>query len=330
MPKQIIQFSPLSTPTSGDYFVTQNINTSGTYNLSFQTLYDSILQGSDFVTTQSISADLVVGSIEAGDVIPAGTSLQQFVEQLVTATFYPTFTAPTFTVSRNIASQLEIGTITNVTLTGSFNRGSITGKSVGGIWQPATFQDYRSGVATLYTLNSTPNGTNNILTVNNYQIVSGNQSWSASVSYAVGPQPVDSKGDTYSTPLSSDSLSANTANTNGVRAYFHGTKTNTTVPATSADIRGLTTSVLNPSNGTTFSISIPIGTEMVLFAYPSTLQNVSQVLYVEGLNADVKGIFTQITISVESANAYDSINYKVYYYIPVEPFSATATYNVTI
>jgi hypothetical protein len=294
-------------------------------------LYDLIDNISQYtVTTQSITADLTVGSIDAGDYVPAGTTLQQFIEQLITATFYPTFSSPTFTVSRSIASQLEIGSITNVTLTGSFNRGSITGKTVGGIWQPATFQDYRSGAATLYTLNGTPNGTNNTLVVNNYQVVSGNQNWSASVNYGVGPQPVDSKSINYSTPLSSGSLAATTANTTGVRAYFRGTKTNTTIPTTSAEIRGLTTSALNPANGTTFSLSIPIGAQMVLFAYPATLQAVSQVLYVEGLNANVTGIFTQTTISVESANAYDSVNYRVYYYIPAEAFGATATYTVTI
>jgi len=51
---------------------------------------------------------------------------------------------------------------------------------------------------------------------------------------------------------------------------------------------------------------------------------------VEGLNAEVKGVFTKSSVSVEGANGYTPIGYKVYRYTPAVPFQAAATYNVTI
>ena len=69
---------------------------------------------------------------------------------------------------------------------------------------------------------------------------------------------------------------------------------------------------------------------MVVFAYPSSLRDITSVVYVEGLGAEVKDIFTKSIVSVTGANDYLPIDYKVYTYIPASPFGATATYNVTI
>jgi hypothetical protein len=290
----------------------------------------SNISGSPTSLTTSITSDLSVGAIVAGDVIPSGTDLEDFINLLIKTTFYPTFTAPSFSLSKSISNTIEIGTIINVTLTANLNRGAITGNLSSGIWNPSLFQNYRSGTASSYIINSINNGTNNILTINNYQIVPGNQNWSATANYNIGPQPLDSKGNNYLTPLAAGSLNATSSNTNGVRLCFWGTDNSITLPNTSVYIRALSNNSLNPSNGTTFSISIPIGTQTVIFAYPNTLQAVSSVKYVEGLNAEVKGIFTLVNFNVESANAYDSISYKIYYYSPAVPFSAIATYNVTI
>ena len=100
--------------------------------------------------------------------------------------------------------------------------------------------------------------------------------------------------------------------------------------SSSADIRSLSNSYLNPSSGDTFTINIPTGATNVVIAYPDTISAINSIKYVEGLNAEVKDAFTLSTLSVEGANGYSSINYKVYVYTPVEPFGAPATYNVTV
>jgi hypothetical protein len=95
-------------------------------------------------------------------------------------------------------------------------------------------------------------------------------------------------------------------------------------------VRGLSTSSLNPGNGTAFTINIPSGATHVSFAYPASLREVSTVKYVEGLNSEVKDVFTEASINVAGANGYSPIPYRVYTMIPAEPFSEAATYNVTI
>jgi hypothetical protein len=51
----------------------------------------------------------------------------------------------------------------------------------------------------------------------------------------------------------------------------------------------------------------------VVFAYPSTLKDLSSVKDKNGLEAEIISSFTSTIVSVSGANGYDSIEYKVYY-----------------
>jgi len=272
----------------------------------------------------SVFADQTVGSIIVGDTVPVGTTLQQFVEKLLTATFYPSFTNPSATLTSNLASIVESGT-TGISLTVNYDRGAITGKTVSLIWQPTTFQDYRAGAATNYVINGTNNGTTSSYTDGSVVIADGSNSFTSTVTYGTGPQPVDSKGANYSTALAGSTISPGLTVT-GRRRAFYGVDS---LANSSATIRSLGSSTLNPSNGTSFAISIPAGTTSVVFAYPSSLQDVSSVKE-SVLNAEVKTAFSQTTVSVQGANSYTGTNYKVYRFAPVEAFPSSVTYTVTI
>jgi len=300
-------------------------------NFLTETEITTLIEAASGVATLStdVFADLTVGGIDAGDTVPAGTTLQGFAEKLLSATFNPTFTAPTLSLSTGLASQYEIGHQVTVSLNANFNRGSINGDLVSSIWNPSVSQGFRAGPANEFTINSVSTGLVNTLSILNYTIVASN-SWSASVDHDAGPQPLDSKGNPYLTPLAAGTLTATSPTTFGRRRYFWGTETNTIIPTTSAEIRNLSQSALNASNGTSFTINIPIGAEMVLFAYPDILQEVSNVNHVESGNFNVKGTFEKILINVEGANGHAPILYKVYYFIPVEPFPLPATYVVII
>jgi len=287
-----------------------------------------------FTVTEDVTSTIITdfGAIKPGDIVHSGTTLTEFIKQCIQSTFYPTYTAPSMTLAATgLASIVEAGTTGNTTLTSTLNKGSINGKTVGGIWQPATFQDYRSGDATKYIINGTDFNLTNSTVLSGNQILLGSNTWTGATYYSAGPQPVDSTGANYQTPLASG-LTTASATIIGQRKYFQGTTSvvSPVIYTTSAQIRSLPVNALNPVNGTAFAINIPAGATMVVFAYPATLRDVSTVKYVEGLNAEVKGIFTQTTVSVEGANAYSAISYKVYSYIPAVAFTSTATYNVTI
>jgi hypothetical protein len=52
--------------------------------------------GSSGATVADIVATQDVGAISAGEIIPSGSTLQDFIEQLVINTFYPTISSPSF------------------------------------------------------------------------------------------------------------------------------------------------------------------------------------------------------------------------------------------
>lgn len=276
-------------------------------------------------------SDITIGSINAGDITPIGSTLDSFITQLTSKTFTPTYVAPSLNlIGSGITSTSEIGTIANIVLTANFNRGSIVGKTVNSIWQPSTFQNYRSGIANNYTIDSIDLDLVNTLTKTNYQILSGANTFSALVNYDIGIQPVNSKNENFETPLSAGSVSANVT-FYGYNKLFYGTDSVNNVTYTlSSEIRALVNSILNPLNGTTFTINIPAGAKMVTISYPAYLEDISSIKHVEGLNAEIKSVFNKTLINVERANNYLAISYKVYTYIPVSPYENTATYSVTI
>lgn len=114
------------------------------------------------------------------------------------------------------------------------------------------------------------------------------------------------------------------------RASFYGTDSaNNVAYTTSGEVRTLANKVLGAKAGSKFTINIPTGAKMVVIAVPSTL-NLGTVKYVEGMNAEVKNIFVQSTVSVEGAEGYTAETYNLYTYVPVSAYVNTATYNVTL
>ena len=286
--------------------------------------------GGSAVTTKDVTSLLDVGAIITGQTIASGTTFQTFVEKLLTKTFYPTFVTPSATFTSSISSSVECGTIANNTLTLALNRGQILGKNVNGIWSSSEFQNYRSGSATNYTINSSDLDLVNTLTMNNYQVIEGINTFTGSIDYSIGYQPKDSVAADYSVPLPAGKIDK-TVTVYGRRNLFYGCdSTNSVAYTTSAEVRALSNKSLNPANGTTFTINIPVGSKMVVFAYPSSLRDVTSVKFRESFNAEIKEVFTKTVINVEGANGYSATEYKVYTYIPVSEFSQISNFDITI
>jgi hypothetical protein len=284
-------------------------------------------------TDIDVYSNFNVGSVDSGELIPTGTTLRGFVQQLLTAIFAPTYVAPTASLSSSISSPQESGFSASLTLTAALNKGAINGVFSNNTWNPSTKQADRSGAVTKYTIDGYDNGTTAAYVKGTVTIADGANTYSTTVDYAQGPTPLNSAGLAFAedgttplTALSAGSVTAS-ATVTGQRKYFFGFNN---AGSTSAQIRSLGNGALNPSNGTTFAISIPTGTTSVVFAYPATLEDVNTVKYVQGLNAEVKGTFTKTTVNVEGANGYTAISYKVYRATFAEATASAQTYNVTI
>ena len=295
---------------------------------------DTIVAGKlstgDNLTDSDVVSDIAIGSISIADTVSAGTSIQALTELLLYKTYYPSYTLPSASLTDNISSSVEAGT-TGLTLDAGFNAGMITGDVDNGVWDAALKQDDRAGAATQYTfsgatITTTPQA-GDVLALPSTVINEGTNTFTVNVDHGAGVQPVDSKGNNYETGLSAGTLS-NSLNVTGKRNAFYGVDL---ASADNAGIRALAGTELGPVNNTTFTINIPAGATDVAFAYPSTLGSVDSVTYTEGLNAEVSGIFTQQTVSVEGKNGYTAVNYILYTYSPASgSFANDATYVVTI
>ena len=253
---------------------------------------------------QDITSSIAVGGISANTKFTQGTSYDDMWNALLNPYQKPVIN--TFTLTSNItpnASVYEIGTlITSLVLSASSTKKS----------KPLTFVKFYEGSTILNTQTGT-------------SVANGG---TFSYTHTLNNDDTDT---TYKVECSDGDNTVNkTATIKFARNTFYGTDSATTSPyTTSAEVRALTGKKLGAKTGDTFSVSIPVGSKKVVIAIPSTL-NISSVKYVEGLNAEVKSVFSIGTVNVEGNNNYTGIDYKVYEYVPASPFSAVCTYNVTL
>ena len=132
-------------------------------------------------------------------------------------------------------------------------------------------------------------------------------------------------------------ITSSNLNFTGKRKYFYGAG-NGALPETidSSVVRALAGSKLNPAENTVFEIPVAVGQQHVIFAYPASLRDVTQVMYVETNDTGMKDSFTKTTVSVGGADATSSsigsyaTDYKVYSYAMAAPAAAGMTFKVTI
>jgi hypothetical protein len=264
-------------------------------------------------TTSPITADLEVGGIADQQIIPIGTNLQDFATLLLNKTYYPTLTAPTFALSNNAGTR-EIGSSSVFTLTFTYNDGDITGKTVGGIWQPSTSQGGRSGAAISYTINGTTQA-GNTLSVSPILLVGGN-TLNSTVTYGIGIQPLDSKGINYDAPYPAGTSPTRSTTVQGIYPYFWYKSAS---PITSAGMQtaianGTATKVIASSTGT-ITIDFDAAGEYLAFAYPST-STTKTVWYVTALsNGTIPGgVFGGATTLPcnSSTSLWSNVSYKIH------------------
>lgn len=283
--------------------------------------------GGEEPLTEEFVVTAPAGSYGSGDIFPEGMTLSQAFIALLTDTFYPTFTNPTFSMNTN-AGLREAGEVFTLDVSGTFNRGIIRGALVSGVWNPNTTQGPRAGLPTSYVIDGTTYTTTNLnqsKITTGYTIPLGSATFNGSVNYSAGPQPLDSQNANYMAPLPAGTLSSTTTVTGYLRRYAGPLST---IPTTGAQVRTalLGTSVLNTANSFTFTT----GTVERIFAIaiPSTknLVNVTNA----GTNENLTSGFVLTGITTVPDAGGTNRSYKVYVMENAVPFSNNYTINVTL
>lgn len=207
-----------------------------------------------------------VGGYPAGTLVSdlSGDSLIEMWDNLLFPTVEPTFVAPSnpFGVAPS-TSLYEVNELTNLTFTSTLDKGAI---NISG-----SFQDYRSGDASLYDYTDPSSNTllvdvataalSDVQVINNYIALIGTQTFTSTVSYLEGPQPQDNKGNDTGSPLPAGTLSASSISFEGVYPLF-GTTSSITV-----DTKQTLVSMLS-ANNVVFSLVAETGGNKQSFEIP--------------------------------------------------------------
>lgn len=269
-----------------------------------------------------------LGAVDEGYVFAAGTTLTQFVMAISQKTIPPTYTAPTLILSGSPPpTQSEIGTIINPVFSRTFvqnDGGALTANRL-----------YKNSVEISTSFPYTDTGLQLTGTANVFQ---------AQADYLQGPV----KNNNMGVPDPAGQIPAGTATSGtltyiGSRVSFYGTPAAT--PNSSILVRAMSGQSFNTANNPdvnaagedlvpdpnpNYTITIPVGATRVSFAYPDTSRDVASVRYQELAFTEVRDNFTQTTVVVAGANGYAPVSYRVYTYVPVEPFSQEVHYLVFI
>nr|DAN91918.1 MAG TPA: hyaluronidase [Caudoviricetes sp.] len=253
-----------------------------------------------------------------------GKSVAEALTEIFSKRLQPTITSnPAVTLTFGQAKAYEVGTTVSPTYSASLSAGSYT-------YGPAT------GItATSWEISDTAGNTADTASGSFADVVvtdNTNYKITAKANYGSGAVAVDNLGATSSPEIkiAAGSATKTSGAITGYRNTFYGTVTEK-AEVTSTIIRSLSGKSNEAlANGNSFTINIPVGAVRVIFAYPATLQDVSSVKDVNGLNAEIKSAFTKSSVTVAGAGADTGIAYKVYVTDFAEPVAKANSYTVKI
>lgn len=245
---------------------------------------------------KTITAAIEVGGIDVGDEFAIGTNYDDMWDALLNPTLYPTFTNPSASLSYSADTYYEVGTsIAAKTATASLNRGAITpayGTSGHRSGEATNYAIATNGADTEYSNSSTSSGSFSVPSLT--RATKGNIVLTATVSYAVGEQPKDSKGNDYDSPLEAGSKTASKT-MQFIQPYYYGKSATATV----SDFTGLTKSVTAKGQK---QFKFTTNNEYMVIAYDSSYGNLSSIIDPNGFET-ISG-WTKSTLTVGGFSYY--------------------------
>jgi hypothetical protein len=185
-------------------------------------LKPSSASGGTGVYTCASPTTCTVGGLSSGTAI-SGCTLSYILEKILVPTVCPTLTAPSSTFSIPISNPYEVGTAVNVIASTSINLGCINP-------QYTSASSCRSTGVTSHNYIDFNGGSCSCLGANlsctrslpTYCVVCNTRTAYGSVSYCAGPQPKDSSGANFGSPLAAGTTTPIACVICGLYPYFYG------------------------------------------------------------------------------------------------------------
>lgn len=269
---------------------------------------DGNYDASNVYFSEDLITTTAVGNITLTDgqavIQTAGKNLKEVFKTIFVKEQNPTIVPPSVNLSFAQAKSYEVGTTVSPSYSATLNSGSYS-------YGPAT-----GVVALAWTVTDTSGNTNTTQSGTFPEfVVEDDKTYSitAKADYSEGEIPVTNLGNDYAQgQILAGSTSKTSSKVTGYRKTFYGTFDNKD-EMTGEKIRTLSSTSTASSNGSSVTVKIPLGAYRVVFAYPSTLQDLSSVNDKNAMDAQIVSGFSNVLLNVEGANGYDAIEYKVYY-----------------
>lgn len=279
----------------------------------------------DFVATANIGVVTIPAS-GSTTISAAGKSVKDVLAGIFAKEKEPAVTNPAVSITASANKAYEVGTKVSPSYSASLSTGSYTYGPATGI-TAKTWSVTNSGSDETLT---TATGTFAEITVAD----NTNLSITATATYDAGAIPKSNIGNEVpAKQIKAGSASATaTAKLSGYRSFFYGVDTGDG-EITSTLIRGLTnggayngTKTLNIAPGAT------AGAKRVIVAFPAntTRAGIKEVLLTSTMNLDITSSYAaKPNVSVEGANGYTAIEYKVFVYQPAS-IGGDETHKITL
>ena len=287
---------------------------------------DNVYFSSDLVATEKVGT-ITIPSSGSVTVSAAGKTVTEVLKSILAQEKNPTITQPAISLSVPQNKAYEVGTKISPSYTASLSAGSYEYGPATGI--TASAWSVVLNTSTPQTL-TTAKGTFEEVTVED----STNLAITATVTHNAGTAPKTNIGTAKADlAIKAGTKSAtSTSKVSGYRSFFYGVDTSDG-EITSATIRALTnggayngTKTLNIAPGTT------AGAKRVIVAYPANTSRagIKEVLLTSTMNLDITSSYVaKPNVTVEGANSYTGIAYKVYVYQPAS-IGSDETHKITL
>lgn len=293
---KIVQYIGDTTSTYTNGYFYKCVEDSSTTPSTYKWEAITVQAGGSASLGRNITVAVDVGGIEAGDTFAAGTSYDDIWDALLNPTLYPTYVEPSAVMTYSVDSYYEVGaTVPAKTLSFSYDPGSI---NING-----TKQNNRAGAAITYeyyTMGADSEKIDSSETESTFNVpaitrsTKGTILMKGQVYYDEGPQPKDSKGNNYETPLPAGAVFVSKTMT-FIQAYFYGKSATSTI----ADFTGLTKSVTAKGQK---QFKFTTNNEYMVMAYDSAYGNLSSILDSNGFET-ISG-WTKSTLTVNGFSYY--------------------------
>lgn len=247
---------------------------------------------------ETFTTNIDVGGIKSGTEIDKDDSIMAVIKRMLTTVYYPTFNAPSASLSYGAPTLAKVGSnVAETAASITFNKGAVMLQGIK--------QADRAGAATGYSIatsgadvdfnddNATGAFTVPVLT----KSAKGNIVVTGTVNYAEGPQPYDSDGKAYGEPLAAGSVNTAGKVIEFILPFYHGVNANDTL----TDLAGMTEDLAKKSKRT---YRYTANNQYLYIAYDAAYGNLAHII--DELNYENVDIWQQATVQ------HEGHTYKVY------------------